>query len=123
MDACKDIATPMGSRTYLDQDESGTPIDITKYRGMISSLLYLTASRPDIMFSICLYARFQACPKEYHLTVVKRIMKYLKGTSNVGLWYPKGSICSLFGFSDADYEGCKTDRKSTSGTCHIFGNA
>ncbi|XP_050890814.1 uncharacterized mitochondrial protein AtMg00810-like [Lathyrus oleraceus] len=122
MDACKDIATPMGLGTYLDQDESGTPIDITKYRGMIGSLLYLTASRPDIMFSVCLSAQFQASPKESHLSAVKRIMKYLKGTSNVGLWYPKGSICSVVGFSDADYAGCKTDRKSTSGTCHIFGN-
>ncbi|XP_050919145.1 uncharacterized mitochondrial protein AtMg00240-like [Lathyrus oleraceus] len=123
MDACKDIATPMGSGTYLEKNESRTPIDITKYRGMISSLLYLTASRPDIMFSVCFCARFQASPKESHLSAVKRIMKYLKGTSNVGLWYPKSSICSLIGFSDADYAGCKTDRKSTSGTCHIFGNA
>ncbi|XP_050916749.1 secreted RxLR effector protein 161-like [Lathyrus oleraceus] len=123
MDAFKDIATPMGSGTYLDQDESGTPNDITKYRGMIGSLLYLTASRPDVMFSVCLCARFQASPKESHLTDVKRIMKYLKETSNVGLWYPKGSIYSLVGFSDADYVGYKTDIKSTSGTCHIFGNA
>lgn len=123
MDTCKDIATPMGSRTYLDQDESRTPIDITKYWGMIGSLLYLTASRPDIMFSVCLCAWFQSSPKESHLSAVKRIMKYLKGTSNVGLWYPKGSICSFVGFSDADYAGCKTERKSTSGTCHIFGNA
>lgn len=67
MDAFKDIATPMGSWTYLDQDESKTPIDITKYRGMIGSLLYLTASRPDIMFSVCLCARFQASPKESYL--------------------------------------------------------
>lgn len=113
----------MGSGTYLDQDEFETPIDITKYRGMIKSLLYLTASQPDIMFSVCLYARFQPCPKEYHLTIVKRIMKYLKGTSNVGLRYLKGSICSLVGFFDADYAECKTDKKSTSGTCRIFGNA
>ena len=123
MDNCKAMNTPMGSGTYVDQDESGTPIDITKYRGMIGSLLYLTASRPDIMFSVCLCARFQANPKESHLMAVKRIMKYLKGTTNVGLWYPKGSICTLIGYSDADYAGCKTDRKSTSGTCHIIGNA
>ncbi|XP_050875001.1 secreted RxLR effector protein 161-like [Lathyrus oleraceus] len=113
----------MGSGTYLDHDKSGTPVDITKCRGMIGSLLYLTASQPDIMFRVCLCSRFQACTKESHVTAVKRIMKYLKGTSNVGLWYPKGSICSLVGFSDADYAGCKTDRKSTNGTCHIFGNS
>lgn len=123
MENCKEIATPMSSSTYVDQDESGKPIDITKYRGMIGSLLYLTASRPDIMFSVCLCARFQSCPKESHLSSVKRIMKYLKGTPNVGLWYPKGSLCELVGYSDSDYAGCKTDRKSTSGTCHILGNA
>ncbi|XP_050877186.1 uncharacterized mitochondrial protein AtMg00810-like [Lathyrus oleraceus] len=123
MDTCKDISTPMGSGTYLDHDESRTSIDITKYRGMIGLLLYLTTSRPDIMFSVCLCARFQAYSKESHLTDVKRIMKYLKVTSNVGLWYPKVSICSLVGFYDVDYVGCTTYRKSTSGTCHIFGNS
>ena len=95
MDNCKAMNTPMGSSTYVDQDESGTPIDITKYRGMIGSLLYLTASRPGITFSVCLCARFQANPKESHLMAVKRIMKYLKGSTNVGLWYPKGSIFTL----------------------------
>uniref|UniRef100_A0A3Q7XZQ9 Uncharacterized protein LOC113786557 n=1 Tax=Cicer arietinum TaxID=3827 RepID=A0A3Q7XZQ9_CICAR len=120
---CKESTTPMGSGTYVDKDASGISIDISKYRGMIGSLLYLTASRPNIMFSVCLCARFQADPKESHLVAVKRIMKYLKGTTNVGLWYPKGSICSLVGYSDSDYAGCKTDRKSTSGTCHVLGNA
>ncbi|XP_050914986.1 secreted RxLR effector protein 161-like [Lathyrus oleraceus] len=123
MDNYKAMSTPMGSETYVDQDESGVSIDITKYRGMIGSLLYLKASRPDIMFSVCLCARFQANPKESHLIIVKRIMKYLKGTTNVGLWYPKGSIYNLVGHSDIDYVGSKTDRKSTSGTCHILGNA
>ncbi|XP_050895160.1 secreted RxLR effector protein 161-like [Lathyrus oleraceus] len=122
MDSCKQMSTSMGSGTYVDQDESDTLIDITKYRGMIGSLLYLTTSRPDIMFSVCLCARFQANPKESHLTVVKRIMKYLKGTTNVGLWYPKGSMCNLISYSDVDYAGCKTNRKSMSGTCHILGN-
>jgi hypothetical protein len=89
---------------------------------MIGSLLYLTIIRPDIMFSVCLYAWFQANPKESHITIVKRIMKYLKGTTNVGLWYPKGSVCDLVGYSKLDDAGCKTDRKSTSGTCHILGN-
>ena len=123
MDGCKAINTPMGSNTYMDKDEAGKPIDITKYRGMIGSLLYLTASRPDIMFSVCLCARYQSCPKESHLVAVKRILKYLKGTSNVGLWYPKNTMCDLVGYSDSDFAGCKTERKSTSGTCHILGNA
>lgn len=116
MDNYKEMATPMGSGTYIDQDESDVSIDITKYRGMIGSLLYLMASRPDTMFSVFQCARFQANPKEYHITVVKRIMKYLKGTTNVGLWYPKGSIYDLVGYSDSKCAGCKTDRKSISGT-------
>ncbi|XP_050878824.1 secreted RxLR effector protein 161-like [Lathyrus oleraceus] len=123
MDNCKAMSTPMGSGTYVGQDESGVSIDITKYRGMIGSLLYLTTSYPDIMFNVCLCARFQANPKESHLTAVKRIMKYLKGTTNVILWYPKGSICDLIGYSNVDYAGSKIDRKRTSGTCHILGNA
>ncbi|XP_058784419.1 secreted RxLR effector protein 161-like [Vicia villosa] len=75
------------------------------------------------MFSVCLCARYQANPRESHLAAVKRIIKYQKGTTNVGLWYPKGSMNTLVGYSDADYAGCKTDRKSTSGTCHILGTA
>ena len=90
---------------------------------MIGYLLYLTTSHPDIMFSVCLCARFQANPKESHLITVKRIMKYLKGTTNVGLWNPKGNIWNLIGYSGTDYTGSKTDRKRTSGTCHILGNA
>lgn len=80
-------------------------------------------SRPDIMFSVCLCARFQADPKECHLASMKRVMKYLKGSTNIGLWYPKGSICSLVGYSDTDYARCKMDCKSKSGTCHILGNS
>ncbi|XP_058785565.1 uncharacterized mitochondrial protein AtMg00810-like [Vicia villosa] len=123
MDNCKTMFTPMGSGTYVDQDESRVSINIIIYRGMIGSLLYLTTSRPDITFSAFVCALFQANPKESHVTVVKRIMKYLKGTMNVGLWYPKGSVCDLLGYSDADYAGCKTNRKNKSGTCHILGNA
>lgn len=85
MDNCKEITTPMGFGTYVDQDKSGVSIDITKYRGMIDFLLYLMASRPNIMFSFCLCAYFQANPKKSHLASVKQIMKYLKGTTNVGL--------------------------------------
>jgi len=98
-------------------------VDESKYRGMIGSLLYLTASLPDVVLSVCLYARYQANPKESHLTVVKRIIKYLKGTTNVGLWYPTGTSLNLIDFSDSDFVGCKLDRKSTSGTCHLLGRS
>jgi len=90
------------------------------FRGMICYLLYLTTSRPDIMQYVCVCAHFQANPKESHLTVVKRILKYLKGTAYFGLWYPSRASSSLIGYSDADYSGCKIDRKSTSGTCHLL---
>lgn len=123
MDQCKVSATSMGSGSYVDIDEAGISIDITKYQGMIGSLLYLTVSRRDIMFSVSLCVCFQAYPKESHLSAVKRIMKYLKGTINIGLWYPKGSTCNLIGYSNTDYAGCKIDRKITGGTCHILGNS
>ena len=81
--------TPMATATKLDQDKSGKQVDMTSYRGMIGSLLYLTTSRPDIIFATCLCARFQSDPKESHLIAVKRIFRYLKGTPNLGIWYPK----------------------------------
>lgn len=90
---------------------------------MIGSLLYLTASRLDIMFSVCLCARFQSCPKESHLTAVKRILRYLVGTTALGLFYPRNTSFDLVGYSDADFAGCRLDRKSTSGTCHFLGHS
>jgi len=108
---------------YLDLDEKGTSVDQTKYRGLIGSLLYLTASRPDIMFTVCLYAKFQSNPKESHFTAAKRILKYLQGTTIVGLWYPSEVSLDLVGYSDSDFVGCKIDRKSTSGICHLLGSS
>ena len=113
--------TQMETATKLDQDDPGKSVDITSYRGMIGSLLYLTASRPDIMFSTCLCARFQANPKGSHLIVVKRIFKYLKGTPNLGILYHKGTGFDLIGYKDSDFAGCKIDRKSTSGSCQFLG--
>ncbi|WKA05143.1 hypothetical protein VitviT2T_023126 [Vitis vinifera] len=85
IEEAKTMKTPMSSSIKLDMDEKGKPVNSTMYRGMIGSLLYLTASRPDIMYSVCLCARFQSCPKESHLSVVKRILRYLKGTMDIGL--------------------------------------
>ena len=123
MENAKHKATHMSTACYLDKDETGQSIDIKKYRGMIRSLLYLSASRLDIMFSVCICARFQANPKKSHLSAIKRIIRYLLGTINLGLWYPKNSTCNLIGYSDSDFVGCKTDRKSTSGTYHFIGSA
>ena len=123
LENCKTRPTPMSTTLKLDKDEKGKDVCEKLYRGMIGSLLYLTASRPDIMFSVCLCARFQSCPKESHLSAVKRIFKYLAGTIEIGLWYPKFTTFDLVGYSDADFAGCKVDRKSTSGTCHFLGNS
>jgi hypothetical protein len=117
----KVINTPMATTVKLDKDENGKDVDQKLYRGMIESLLYLSASRPDIMFSVCLCARFQSCPKESHLTVVKRIFRYLLGTKSLGLWYPKGCPFMLTAYSDADFAGCKLNRKSTTGSCQFLG--
>jgi hypothetical protein len=87
---------------------------------MIGSLLYLCASRPDIILSVCMCVRFQANPKEVHLRAVKRIMRYLVYTPKFGIWYPKGSTFDLIGYSDANYARCKIDRKRTSGACQFL---
>jgi hypothetical protein len=86
-------------------------------------LLYLCASRPDIMLSVCMCARFQSDPRECHLVAVKRILRYLVAMPCFGIWYPKGSTFDLIGYSDSDYAGCKVDRKSTSGTCQFLGRS
>ncbi|GJW04057.1 hypothetical protein Tco_1562913 [Tanacetum coccineum] len=115
------MKTPMSSDTKLTKDEECESVDSTKYRGMIGSLLYLTASRPDIMFSVCLCARFQEAPKTSHLEAVKRIFRYIKGTTHLGLWYPKGTGIETVVYADSDHAGDYVDRKSTSGICTFMG--
>jgi hypothetical protein len=121
MDKAKPIKIPMRTNGHLDLNEEGKSVDRKVYRSMIDSLLYLCVSRPDIMLSVCMCARFQANPKECHLMAVKRILIYLVHTPNLGLWYPKGSTFDLLDYSNSDYAGCKVDRKSTSGTCQFLG--
>ncbi|KAJ9539388.1 hypothetical protein OSB04_032121 [Centaurea solstitialis] len=122
MTDCSPIKTPMPTGNLLGPDLAGKSDDQKIYRSMIGSLLYLTATRPDIMFATCFCARFQANPKESHLAAVKRILRYLKGTPELGLWYPKDSSFELISFTDSDYGGCKLDRKSTSGSCQFLGD-
>ncbi|GKA07871.1 retrovirus-related pol polyprotein from transposon TNT 1-94 [Tanacetum coccineum] len=117
----KPIKTPMSSETKLTEDEDGESVDDTKYHGMIGSLLYLTASRPNIMFGVCLCACFQEVPKTSHLEVVKRIFRYIKGTTHLGLWYPKGTGVETIVYADSDHMGDYVDRKSTSGVCTFMG--
>ncbi|WVZ76059.1 LOW QUALITY PROTEIN: hypothetical protein U9M48_024061 [Paspalum notatum var. saurae] len=116
----KPMTTPMSTNTALDADEDGEAVDQKEFRGMIGSLLYLMATRPDIQFAVCLCTRYQASPKTSHRQAVKRIFRYLKFTPELGLWYSSGSSLSLRGFSDADHAGCWIGRKSTSGTCQLL---
>ncbi|GJQ91674.1 putative ribonuclease H-like domain-containing protein [Tanacetum coccineum] len=114
-ESCDPVDTPMVEKSKLDEDKEGKAVDPSHYRGMIGTLLYLTASRPDLQFAICMCARYQARPTEKHLNAVKRIFRYLKGTVHRGLWYPKDSSFALTAFADADHAGCQDTRRSTSG--------
>ncbi|XP_075494815.1 secreted RxLR effector protein 161-like [Primulina tabacum] len=114
--------TPMGSNEKLSKDVAAEDVDNTLYRSIIGSLLYLTASRLDLMFSVCLCARYQSNPKISHLKAVKRILRYIAGTIDLGLWYTHETNSNLVGFSDADWAGDLDDRKSTSGGCFYLGN-
>ncbi|XP_047335537.1 uncharacterized mitochondrial protein AtMg00810-like [Impatiens glandulifera] len=122
MESCSVAATPMNSSSKLDKNDDGQSVDITAYRGLIGSLLYLTASQLDIQFDVSVCERFQVNLKLSHFIVVKRILKYFKGTQNVGLWYPKDSNFNLKSFLDVDYAGCKIDRKNTCRTCQFLGD-
>ncbi|CAM8956709.1 unnamed protein product [Rhodiola kirilowii] len=116
------MATPISPSDSLGRDESSPKVDQTLYKGIIGSLLYLTASRPDIMYSVCLCARFQADPRENHLKAVKRILRYLKGNDTLCLWYPQNAYLHLVGYTDADFARDRTDRKSTSGMAQFMGS-
>ncbi|GJU81309.1 putative ribonuclease H-like domain-containing protein [Tanacetum coccineum] len=117
----KAAITPMETKLPLTKDEEAFDVDVHLYRSMIGSLMYLTASRPDIMYAVCVCSRFQVTPKTSHLNAVKRIFKYLKGKPNLGLWYPRESPLDLEAFSDSDYGGSNLDRKSTIGGCQFLG--
>ncbi|GJU60894.1 hypothetical protein Tco_1238660 [Tanacetum coccineum] len=105
----------METQNPLLKDEDGEEVDVHMYRSMIGSLMYLTSSRPDIMFAVCACARYQVNLKVSHLHDVKRIFRYLKGQPKLGLWYPKDSPFDLVAYTDSDYAGESLDRKSTTG--------
>ncbi|GJR58320.1 retrovirus-related pol polyprotein from transposon TNT 1-94 [Tanacetum coccineum] len=111
MDRSDPVDTPMVDRLKLDEDLMGIPVDQTRFRGMVGSLMYLTASRPDLVFAVCMCARYQAKPTKKHLEAIKRIFRYLKGTINMGLWYPKNNTMSLTAYADADHAGCQDSEK------------
>nr|GEV64097.1 hypothetical protein [Tanacetum cinerariifolium] len=111
----KSASTPIDTEKPLLKDPEGEDVDVHTYRSMIGSLMYLTSSRPDIMFAVCACAHFQVTPKASHLHTIKRIFRYLKGKPRLGLWYSKDSPFNLVAYSDSDYAGASLDRKSTTG--------
>ncbi|GJU98055.1 putative ribonuclease H-like domain-containing protein [Tanacetum coccineum] len=117
----KTTSTPIKTNKALHKDKEAEDVDVYLYRLMIRSLVYLTASRPDIMSAVCACARFQVTPKTSHLHAVKRIFRYLKGQPKLGLWYPRDSPFDLEAFSDSDYAGASLDRKSTTRGCQFLG--
>nr|GEW15952.1 uncharacterized mitochondrial protein AtMg00810-like [Tanacetum cinerariifolium] len=122
MDNCDTLSTLMVEQAKLKLDLVRKPVDHTNYRSMIGSLMYVTSSRPDTMFATCMCVRYQANPNEHHVSAVKRIFRYLKGTINLGLWYSKDSGFDLTTYSEADHAGCHLDRKSTSGSVQFLGD-
>ncbi|GJU71463.1 hypothetical protein Tco_1262868 [Tanacetum coccineum] len=122
MESSDPVDTPMVEKSKLDEDSQRKAVNPIHYRGMVGTLMYLTASRPDLTFFVCICARYQAKPTEKHLHVVKRIFKYLRGTVNRGLWYPKDSFIALTAYVDADHAGCQDTRRSTSGCMQLLGD-
>ncbi|GJX67786.1 copia protein [Tanacetum coccineum] len=120
--ACDPVDTPMVEQTKLDEDLSGIPVDQTRYQGMVGCLMYLTASRPDLVFAVCMYARYQSKPTKKHLEAVKRVFWYIQGTINMGLWYPKDTAMALTAYADADHTSCQDTRRSTSSSAQFLGD-
>ncbi|GJU50341.1 retrovirus-related pol polyprotein from transposon TNT 1-94 [Tanacetum coccineum] len=116
------VDTPMVKKNKLDEDLQGKQVDVTLYCGVIGSLMYLTSSRPDLIYVVCLCARYQAKPTKKHLQAVKRIFRYLKETINMGLWYSKDTNMSLTAYADVDHAGCQDTRRSTSGSAQFLGD-
>nr|GEV42944.1 uncharacterized mitochondrial protein AtMg00810-like [Tanacetum cinerariifolium] len=121
-ESCDPVDTPMVEKSKLDEDKEGKFVNPSHYYGMIGTLFYLTASRPNLQFAICMCAWYQARPTEKHLRAVKRIFRYLRGTVNQGLWYPKDSLIALTTFADADHASCQDTCRSTSGSLQFLGD-
>ena len=122
LESASSVRTPMSPNVKLTVDMLGKSVDPSLYRGTIGSLLYLTASRPDSSYSVGVCARYQASPKKFHMTALKRIIKYVKTTAEFGMWYSKDTSDVVVRYSDADWAGNADDRKSTLGDCFCVSN-
>nr|GFB36659.1 hypothetical protein [Tanacetum cinerariifolium] len=122
MDSCDSFDTSIVDRIKLDEDPLGIPVDQTQFRSTVGSLMYLTASRRDLVFAVCMCARYQASPTKKHLESLKRVFRYLKETINQGLWYPKDTSMALTAYADAEHAGCQDTRRSTSESAQFLGD-
>ena len=122
LESASSVRTPMSLNVKLTVDLLGKSVDPSLYRSMIGSLFYLTASKPDISYNVRVCARYQANPKESHITTLKRIIKYVKTIVDFGVWYNKDTNDVLARYTDADWAGNVDDRKSTLGGCFYVGN-
>ncbi|GJR53212.1 retrovirus-related pol polyprotein from transposon TNT 1-94 [Tanacetum coccineum] len=122
MESCNPVDTPMVEKSKLDENPQGKVVDPTHYRGMVGTLMYLTSSRPDLVYVVCMCARYQNRLTKKHLHAVKRIFRYLRGTVNRGLWYSKDSAIALTAFADSDHAGCQYTKQSTSGSMQLLGD-
>ncbi|XP_038713373.1 secreted RxLR effector protein 161-like [Tripterygium wilfordii] len=123
MSSCNPVQIPIVPVTQLVKDSNGTRVDDTLFKQVVGSLMYLTTTRPYIMFVVSLISRFMGAPTEMHFLAAKRVLRYIKGTSDYGLSYKKGSVDCLVEYSDSGYGGDLEDRKSTSGYAFIYGSA
>lgn len=122
MEECKSVSTPMAQKERLQKEDGAEPVDEGVYRSLIGCLMYLTATRPDILFPVSVLSRFLNCPSELHMMAAKRVVRYLKGTLTYGIKYGKTQNFKLHGYSDSDWAGSIDDMKSTSGYCFSFGS-
>nr|GEV87102.1 uncharacterized mitochondrial protein AtMg00810-like [Tanacetum cinerariifolium] len=122
MDSCNAVETPMVDRLKLDKDPLGIPVDQTRFHSMVGSLMYLTTSRPDLVFTVCMCAMYQAKPTKKHLEALKHVFRYLKGNINWGLWYLKDTAMALTAYTDADHAGCQDTQRSTSRSAQFLGD-
>lgn len=122
MESCKSMSTPMCQKEKLCKDDGAEQVDETLYRSLIGCLMYLTATRPDILYAVSVLSRFMNCAKESHFKAAKRVLRYVKGTLNYGIKFSQSENFRLQGYSDSDWAGSVDDMKSTSGYCFNFGS-
>jgi hypothetical protein len=120
MDRCNPVKNPIVPGCKLSKDEEGTKVDASVFKQVVGSLMYLTATRPDLMYGVSLISRFMSCPTEQHWLAAKRLLRYLMGTMNLGIFYKKGGCKQLIAYSDSDFAGDIDDRKSTTGYVFII---